>query len=149
MFMHFDAKRFDSLQGFDLAEYTMGFLQERIAGDEILPYFDARASSMDMEHLESAIALLGRVGSDAAYNRVGDYLEHSNFSVRAVATGVLVKADAVDEVVMRRVTESLLKDEGVRTALSQQLRVLLDRPKNAAARRVASEYRNKLGTKEV
>jgi hypothetical protein len=51
--------------------------------------------------------------------------------------------------VMRRVTESLLKDEGVPAALSQQLRVLLDRPKNAEARRVASEYRNKLGTKEV
>ena len=143
--MHFDAEMFDALKGFHLAKYALPFLKGSVVDDDILPYFDRSASSMDLEHLEYAIALLGKTGSDAAYKRVANYIEHPNFSIRAVATGILASASTVDETTMSRVIESLMKDEGDPNALSQQLRVLLDRPANAQAQRIATEYRIKLG----
>ena len=147
--MHFDAEMFDALKGFHLAKYTMPFLKGSVVDDDILPYFDRSATSMDLEHLEYAIALLGKTGSDAAYKRVADYIEHPNFSVRAVATGILASANSIDETMMCRVTESLMKDEGDPNAISQQLRVLLDRSPNAEAQRIATECRKKLGLAKV
>jgi len=130
--MHFDAEMFDALKGFHLAKYTMPFLKGSVVDDDILPYFDRSATSMDLEHLEYAIALLGKTGS-----------------VRAVATGILASANSIDETMMCRVTESLMKDEGDPNAISQQLRVLLDRSPNAEAQRIATECRKKLGLAKV
>ena len=141
--MSFDSAKFKSLDGLELGQYTMCLLQEGITEAQFLPYFTSNASTMDMAHLEYAVGILGKIGSDAAYQKVAEYLEHPCFSVQFVATKTIAAISAADETVMRMVVESLSKHEGDPNALAQELRDVLHRPANDEARHIASGYQPK------
>lgn len=141
--MPFDAKHFENLSGHELGRYAIRLVEEKIAEGEFLPYFTQEGSRMDALHLESALFILGKIGSVAAYHKVVECLEHTEFSVQFAATRIIANIPTADAVVMRYVTESLSKHDGDPTALAQELRPILDRAANDEARCIAEEYRRK------
>ena len=144
--MQFDAQTFEALSGLDLANYAVELMREKIAERDFLPYFKQKAAVMDVIHLELAVGMLGKVGSDVAYRMVASYLEHPDFNVRFVATKTIAHIQAADEVVMRCVVESLSKHAGDRAALAHELTAVLEHPANDQARHIVSAYRSKGGT---
>ena len=97
---------------------------------------------MDPSHLELAVGILGRVGTESSYRKIAEYLEHPNFSVRFVATKTIAHMAVADEKIMRCVVESLALHANDPAALAQELREVLNRPSNEKAQRIASEYRS-------
>lgn len=142
--MQFDANTFESLTGLELANYAVRLMQEGIAECDFLPYFQQNAKKMDLPHLELAVGILGKIGSDAAYRKVAEYLEHPDFNVRFVATKTIAYMKVADDVVMRCVVESLRRHGGDTAALAHELHAVLDRPANDRAQQIVSAYRSKL-----
>jgi hypothetical protein len=110
--MQFDAQKFETLSGLELANYAVRLMQESIAEADFLPYFQQKAGAMDPPHLEMAVGMLGKIGSDTAFRTVARYLEHPEFNVRFVATKTIAHMQAADEVIMRCVVESLRRHAG-------------------------------------
>lgn len=141
--MRFNAELFESLNGLEAASYAVGLMEGGIAEVDFLPYFEIKAATMDATHLELAIGMLGKINSVAADRKVAEYLEHSDFNVRFVATKSIARLAFVDEIIMRRIVESLALHVGDFGCLANELTPALDRPANEKARRVVLEYRSK------
>jgi len=116
-----------------------------IDGPEFLGYYRQQVDAMDTSHLELALGILGRIGTDDAHFEVARQLNHSDFSVRFVATKVIANMATIDQDVMGLVAECLVAHAGDAMDLAHELRTALDRPANAEARRIATECRMKLG----
>ena len=137
----FNPKTFETLSGLDLADYAVRVMQEGVAENVILPYFENRAATRDMPHLELAVGILDKVGSDRAYQIVAGYLDHADFNVRFVATKIVARMALVDERMMQRIVDCLSMYSADPAALAHELKALLDHPSNPEAGRIASEYK--------
>jgi len=147
--MPFDANLFESLSGYDLGNYTARLMEEDLAEPEFIPYFSEKSLSMDLLHLESAICLLGKVGTEACFRKVAEYLQHENFRIRFVATRIISRMPIVDHVIMKSVAICLVARAGDEMDLAQELRVVLDRPANAKARRIATECQMSFSRRDI
>jgi hypothetical protein len=143
--MSFDPQKFEMLGAFDAANYVLALVNEGLAEEEVLPYFQEKPASMDMAHLELAVGMLGKVGSNAACQIVANYLDHPDSNVRFVATKTIASMTDVDERIMKQVVASLSnpRDDPMSAALTRELKVVLNRPANDEARRIAVAYLSK------
>jgi len=137
--MRFEPKTFESLSGFEASRYAMRLVQEGVTEEDLLEYFRQTIATLDLPHLEVVVFLLASVGTNAAWQMVGNYLDHPNFSIRFVAIKAIRNLVSLDETLMRRVVACLSTYGG--DGLADELGKLLDRPANAEARRVVQEFR--------
>jgi len=141
--MRFDPKAFESLSGLEASDYSLRLAKKGIAEADVLPYFREKAAAMDLPHLEVAVFLLAKVGTSEAWITVADYLDHPDFNIRFVATKMMKEVVAVDEHVMKRAVAVLSRLAG--DGLADELKVLLRRPANTEAGRIAAEYISNTG----
>lgn len=138
----FDPERFENLPIFEAAKYAVDLGKGHITEDEFMPYFQQRAGSLDWPRLELAVYLLGRVGTNRAMHAIADYLGHPNINIRYVAINAVRSLPAIDELVMKKVVESLSKsyDYPMHSALNEELKIVLNRPANSGASSIAAKY---------
>jgi hypothetical protein len=79
---------------------------------------------------------------------VSNYLDNPNFQIRFVAIKSLKKATFVDEIIMKRVVAALSQqyDNNMNKSLAQELSVILDRPANEEASRIARDFKEQHNT---
>ena len=138
----FDPEKFELLGGLEASDYALRLTKEELAGKDVVQYFQENLAEMDLPHLEVAVYLLSKIGTQPAWNMVADYLAHPAFRVRFVATKMIRDMTGVDEQVMRKTVAVLSQFSG--DGLADELKILLDRPVNDEARRIAKEYIDKL-----
>jgi hypothetical protein len=136
--MRFEPDKFQALDGLEASRYALSLAKEGLSELEVLPYFQENIAALDMPHLEVAVYLLAKVGTSRSWHMVSNYLDHPEFRIRFVATKMLRDITVSDEVIMKNIVESMSKLAG--DGLADELKLLLDRPANAEARRIASEY---------
>jgi hypothetical protein len=139
--MKFDAQQFETLNGLDLATYVVRLMEDdKIAEADFLPYFYMNAETMDMAHLELAVGMLGKIGTQNTNRMVAKYLQHHNFNVRFVATKTIAHIKAVDATVMQCVVEALMMHQSDPADLAQELQPVLNRPADEQARTIAAAH---------
>jgi hypothetical protein len=97
---------------------------------------------MDMPHLELAVFLLGKIATSAALEAVANYLDHPNFNVQFAARKSISNLPVIPENLMREVVRILKRTPD--DPWNVELRGILDRPADEAARRIAEDYRSKV-----
>ena len=75
-------------------------------GNVFVEYFAKNRTSLDEQHLEYGIYLLGKIGSKSAYRLIADYLAHPVTSVRFPAIKILTNFEDYN-----KIPESILKDK--------------------------------------
>jgi len=146
--MKFDPQRFESLNGIDAAYYAVDIIKQGVHEEDILPYFQAEAGTMDWPRLELVLGMVGSIGTSRAMQIVSNYLDNPNFQIRFVAIKSLKKATFVDEIIMKRVVAALSQqyDNNMNKSLAQELSVILDRPANEEASRIARDFKEQHNT---
>ena len=114
----FDYDKFERLKGIELGEYCVSKNQEFNLNDKFVEYFAKNSQSLDDQHLEYGIYLLGKIRSKSAYHLIADYLDYPVTFVRFPAIKILTNFEDYDNI-----PEVILKDsyiiEKARKALEE------------------------------
>lgn len=143
--MKFDPKKFESLAIFELSKYTVELIREPVEEADFFPYFLSKAATMDASHLEFALAILGKIEGETASHKVAEYLVHPDYSVRYIATKIVMRMTDIDEQVMGYVVKSMKMFANERMSFAKELKVVLNRPASDKARQIALEYVSNFG----
>lgn len=137
--MQFDPNVFQDLSGLQASGYALELVKKGIAnGDFVVAYFKEHIATLDLPHLEVAIFLLAKIGTDDAWPMVADYINHPNFSVRFVAIKTIKAMTSVNEMIMKKIVKELSRSKG--DGLADDLNPLLAKPLDSKAAEVAKQY---------
>jgi hypothetical protein len=108
----FDYEQFERLTGQRLADYALTTSRESLPTG-FVEYVRDNAARLDGQHLEMAILLLEKIGTDTARHEIANHLGHSLKHIRLTVIGLLDRIGRIDEHVRARVEERLhaVKDE--------------------------------------
>jgi len=103
----FDWKEFERLQGMTMARYVMECAKRGDLPADCVSYVKANAERLDGQHLEMALFLLDKIGSEAARHELVNYLAHPLEHIRLTVIGMLDRMDSIDGYLAGKIRESI------------------------------------------
>jgi hypothetical protein len=133
-----DIAKFESLGGRELADYVLKLLKSDFEDNSFVEFVGQRAAGWDDNRLSYAISLLAKISTPAACRQISNHLTNPSANVRFLAMNAVRSLQSVYEHIMKQVVNSM--SNPIDPGDPDYLRVVLERPSSAGARRIAAEY---------